>query len=37
VESRASFLERLGRCSSDECRRETYLERNQQIVAIMRS
>jgi hypothetical protein len=35
LNNRASFLRRLGDCTSDRCRRDAYLSRNQQIVTIM--
>ena len=37
LESRASFVQQLARCTSDDCRRDAYLRSNQQIVAIIRN
>jgi hypothetical protein len=36
ISTRASFLEKLKSCSTDECRKSTYLSRNVEIVSIMR-
>jgi hypothetical protein len=36
IRTRRTFFEKLARCSSDECRRDTYLSHNLEIVAIMR-
>lgn len=35
LETRAAFLRRLEGCGDDLCRRDTYLQRNQEIAAIM--
>jgi curved DNA-binding protein CbpA len=35
LETRAAFLRRLEGCSGDDCRREAYLARNQEVGAIM--
>ena len=36
MRTREGFVSRLGKCSSNECRKATHLKRNNEVVSIMR-